>query len=135
MEFNGKFYDVYTDLNGKIDNLSSHLKKLDVQVAQTAQSIKRQEGFLPGNPDANPRKSCNAILIIEGDDVWEELDTEDELKLAVAEVVSTDTIQCRSTPYGNLLSETTQYDGVDRYPSSVDRHWIRTAPCEVQIPM
>ncbi|KAG7529622.1 hypothetical protein ISN44_Un131g000100 [Arabidopsis suecica] len=77
LEFNGKFDAVYTDLNGKIDNLSSHLKKLDVQVAQTAQSIKRQEGFLHGNLDANPRNSYNAILIREGDDVWEELDTED----------------------------------------------------------
>jgi len=135
VEFNGKFDDVYIDLNGKIDNLSSHLKKLDVHVAQTAQSIKRQEGFLPGYPDANPKKSCNAILIIEGDDVCEELDTEDELELAVAEMVSTDTLQCRSTPYETLFSETTQYDGVDRYPSTVDRHWIRTAPSEVQIPM
>ena len=94
VEFNGKFDAVYTDLNGKIDNQSSHLKKLDVQEAQTAQSIKRQEGFLPGNPDANPRKSRNAILIREGDDVWEELDTEDELELAVAEMVSTDTLLC-----------------------------------------
>jgi len=135
VEFNGKFDVVYIDLNGKIDNLSSHLKKLDVQVAQTAQSIKRQDGFLPGNPDANQRKSCNAILIREGDDVWEELDTKDELKLAVAEMVLTDTLLCRSAPYGTLFSETTQYDGVDRYPSSVDQHWIRTAPCEVQVPM
>ena len=100
MQFTGKFDAVYTDLNGKIDNLSSHLKKLDVHVAQTTQSINRQEGFLPGNPDANPRKSCNAILIREGDDVWDELDTEDELELAVAEMVSTDTLQCLSTPYG-----------------------------------
>jgi len=120
VEFNGKFDAVYIDFNGKIDNLNSHLKKLDVQVAQTAQSIKRQEGFLPGNPDANPRKSYNAILIRERDDVWEELDTEDELELAVAKMVSTDTVQCRSTPYGTLVSETTQYDGVDRYPSSVE---------------
>ena len=30
VEFKGKFDAVYTDLNGKIDNLSSHLKKLDV---------------------------------------------------------------------------------------------------------
>jgi len=67
--------------------------------------------------------------------VWEELDTEDELELAVAEMLSTDTLQCRSTPYGTLFSEMTQYDGVDRYPSNVDQHWIRTAPCEVQIPM
>jgi len=135
VEFNGKFDAVYIDLNGKIDNLSSHLKKLDVHVAQTTQSIKRQEGFLPGNHDANPRKSCNAILIREGDDVWEELDIEDELELAVAEMVSIDTLMYRSTPYGTLFSEMTQYDGVDRYPSSVDRHWIRTAPCEVQVPM
>jgi len=40
--------------------------------------------------DANPRKSCNAILIREGDDVWEELDTEDELELVVVEMVSND---------------------------------------------
>jgi len=30
VDFNGKFDAVYTDLNGKIDNLSSHLKKLDI---------------------------------------------------------------------------------------------------------
>ncbi|KAG7529793.1 hypothetical protein ISN44_Un120g000060 [Arabidopsis suecica] len=64
----------------KIDNLSSHMKKLDVQVAQTTQSIKRQEGFLPGNPNANLRKSCNAIMIRDGDEVWEEVDTEQELE-------------------------------------------------------
>jgi len=67
--------------------------------------------------------------------VWEELDTEDKLELAVADMVSTDTFQCRSTPYGTLFSKTTQYDDVDRYPSSVDQHWMRTTPCEVQIPM
>ncbi|KAG7635984.1 Retrotransposon gag domain [Arabidopsis thaliana x Arabidopsis arenosa] len=89
VEFNGKFDAVYTDLNGKIDNLSSHLKKLDVQVAQTTQSIKRQEDFLPVNPDANPTKSCNAILIREGDDVWKELDIGDELELATAELPET----------------------------------------------
>ena len=69
VEFNGKFDVVYTVCNGNIDNLSSHFEKLDVQVVQTAQSIKRQESFLPGNPDVNQRKNCNAILIREGDDV------------------------------------------------------------------
>ena len=117
-----------------LKKLSSHLKKVNVQVAQTAQSIKRQEGFLPGNPDANLRKNCNAILIREGDDVWEELDTEDELELAVVEMVSTDTFLCQSTPYGTLFSKTIPYEGVDRYPSRVDRHCIRTTPCEVRIP-
>jgi len=33
VEFNGKFDAIYTDLNRKIDNLSSHMKKLDVHVA------------------------------------------------------------------------------------------------------
>jgi len=69
------------------------LKKLDVQVAQTTQLIKRQDGFLPGNRDANPRKSCNAILIREGDYVWEELDPEDQLELVVVEEVSIDTLR------------------------------------------
>ena len=103
--------------------------------SSTAQSITRQEGFLPGNPDANPRKSCNAILIREGDDVWEELDTEDKLELAAAELVSTDTNQCRSTPYRTLFSKTLPHEGVDRYTSSVDRHWVRTAPYEARISM
>jgi len=58
VDFNGKFDAIYTDHNGKINNLSSHMKKLDVQVAQNAQSIKRQEGFLPGTTDTNPRKTC-----------------------------------------------------------------------------
>jgi len=30
VDFNGKFDAIYTDLNGKTDNLSSHMKKLDV---------------------------------------------------------------------------------------------------------
>ena len=72
VEFNGKFDDIYTDLYGKIDNLISHMKKINVQVAQTSQSIKRQEGSLPGTPDATPRKSCNAILVRHGDNVWDE---------------------------------------------------------------
>ena len=111
------------------------MKKLDVQRLKLHNLLRDIEGFLPETPDANPRKSCNIILVRDGNNVWEKLDTEDELELAVSKMVSTDTFQCRSTPYGTLFSETIPYDGVDRYPSSVDRYWIRTAPCEVQIPM
>ncbi|CAE6126025.1 unnamed protein product [Arabidopsis arenosa] len=92
VEFNGKFDAIYSDLNGKIDTLNTHMKKLDVQVAQTVAAVKRQDGVLPGMPDANPKRTCNAILIRDGDDVWEELDTEDELELAAVEPV-------RTTPY------------------------------------
>ena len=45
VEFNSKFDDVYTDLNGKIDNLSSHLKKLDVQVAQLHNQSRDKRAF------------------------------------------------------------------------------------------
>ncbi|OAP19409.1 hypothetical protein AXX17_AT1G38990 [Arabidopsis thaliana] len=118
-------------------------------------NLLRKEGFLPRTPDANPRKSCNAILVRDGDNVWEELDTEDELKLAATELVSTDTYHCRptptivdrhlplsidtyhcrSTPYGTLFSEMIPYKDDDRHTPGFDRYWVRTAPYEVQIPM
>jgi len=72
VEFNGKFDAIYTDLNRKIDNLSSHMKTLDVQVAQTVQFIKRQEGFLLDTPDTNTRKSCNAIMVRAKEESWKE---------------------------------------------------------------
>jgi len=128
--FNGKFNAIYTDLNGKIDNLSSHMKKLDVQVAQTTQSIKRQEGFLPGTPDTNPRKSCNAIMVRSEEESMKRV----VLELAVVELVSTDTHQCRSTQGNPIWDESndktmsnrnrkdrSSLDGVDRHSSSVDR--------------
>ncbi|KAG7568089.1 Retrotransposon gag domain [Arabidopsis thaliana x Arabidopsis arenosa] len=136
VEFNGKFDAIYSDLNGKIDTLNTHMKKLDVQVAQTAAAVKRQDGVLPGMPDANPKRTCNAILIRDGDDVWEELDTEDELELAAAESVLTATPWCRSTPVcypwrttfdeavstDTASNRSTQIISVDRHSLSVDRH-------------
>ena len=92
VEFNGKLDAIYTDVNGKIDNLSSHMKKLDVQWLKLHNLLRDIEGFLPGTPDANPRKSCNTILVRDGNNVWEKLDTEDELELAATELVSTDTL-------------------------------------------
>ncbi|OAO89374.1 hypothetical protein AXX17_ATUG01410 [Arabidopsis thaliana] len=62
-------------------------------------------------------------------------DTNEDQARLNAQLAARDTLLCRSTPYVTLFSETTQYDGVDRYPFSVDQHWIRTAPCDVQIPM
>ncbi|KAG7572428.1 Retrotransposon gag domain [Arabidopsis suecica] len=129
VEFNGKFDAIYSDLNGKIDTLNTHMKKLDVQVAQTAAAVKRQDGVLPGMPDANPKRTCNAILVRDGDDVWQELDTEDELELAAAEPVSSATRWCRSTPVRFPLKTTFDEDSsIDTTPLasipalSVDRH-------------
>ncbi|XP_024014510.1 uncharacterized protein LOC112088459 [Eutrema salsugineum] len=66
VDFNGKIDALYLDLNGKIEVLNTHVKKLDTQVAQTAESVKRQEGFLPGKTNTNPRHYCSAISLRSG---------------------------------------------------------------------
>ena len=38
---------------------------MDVQIAQTAESVKRQQGTLPGKTDKNP-KECNAVALRSG---------------------------------------------------------------------
>ncbi|XP_024016189.1 uncharacterized protein LOC112089672 [Eutrema salsugineum] len=66
VDFNGKIDSLYLDLNGKIEVLNIHVKKIDTQVAQTAESVKRQEGFFPGKTDTNPRHYCSAISLRSG---------------------------------------------------------------------
>ncbi|XP_024009805.1 uncharacterized protein LOC112085103 [Eutrema salsugineum] len=102
VDFNGKIDALYLDLNGKIEVLNTYVKKLDTQVAQTAESLKRQEGFLPGKTDTNPRHYCSAISLRSGkklthvlkkgvsEDEIVELD-ESEENFEVAEPVSSDT--------------------------------------------
>ncbi|XP_024006449.1 uncharacterized protein LOC112082959 [Eutrema salsugineum] len=66
VDFNGKMDALYLDLNGKIEALNTHVKQLDTEVVQTAGSVKRQEGFLPGKTDTNPRHHCSAITLRSG---------------------------------------------------------------------
>ncbi|XP_024011299.1 uncharacterized protein LOC112086560 [Eutrema salsugineum] len=66
VDFNEKMDAFYLDLNGKIEALNNHVKQLDTQVAQTAGFVKRQEGFLPGKTDTNPRHHCSAITLRSG---------------------------------------------------------------------
>ncbi|XP_024010206.1 uncharacterized protein LOC112085245 [Eutrema salsugineum] len=91
VDFNGKIDAMYLDLNGKIEVLNTHVKKLDTQVAQTAESVKRQEGFLPGKTDTNPRHYLTLVLKngVSEDEIVE-LD-ESEENFEVAEPVSSDT--------------------------------------------
>ena len=35
MDFNGKIYSVYNNLNTKFETLSSHVKKMEIHVVQT----------------------------------------------------------------------------------------------------
>ncbi|KAF3594712.1 hypothetical protein DY000_02023681 [Brassica cretica] len=39
------------------------LNQMDIQIAQTAESVKRQHGTLPGKTDKNP-KECNAVQLM-----------------------------------------------------------------------
>ncbi|CAA7021414.1 unnamed protein product [Microthlaspi erraticum] len=49
-----KIDTMYNDLNGKYEAVWTHVKKLDVQVAQTAEGVKRPHGTLPGKGEQNP---------------------------------------------------------------------------------
>ena len=61
-EIDTRMGNMFTELNNKYDNLAIHMRKIDVQLAQTAESVKRQQGTLPGKTDNNPRtEHCNAI--------------------------------------------------------------------------
>ena len=35
VNFNGKIYDVYTELNSKLESLNDHVRKLETHVVQT----------------------------------------------------------------------------------------------------
>lgn len=41
VNFNGKIDAVYTNLNEKFKSLSTHVKKLDTQVAQNTEAVKK----------------------------------------------------------------------------------------------
>ncbi|KAF3532184.1 hypothetical protein DY000_02039497 [Brassica cretica] len=57
---------VYSDLHDKFETLSDHVKKLDCQVAHNAGFVRRDEGFLPGKTDTNPRRQVCAVLLRSG---------------------------------------------------------------------
>ncbi|KAF3590077.1 hypothetical protein F2Q69_00027741 [Brassica cretica] len=60
-DINTRMDNMFTKLNTKYDIVSNHIKRIDVQLAQTAESVKRQQGTLPGKSVMNPRvEHCNA---------------------------------------------------------------------------
>ena len=61
-DFNSKMNHMFNDLSTKYDNIASHMRQMDVQIAQTAEIIKRQQGTLPGKTDKNP-KECNVVAL------------------------------------------------------------------------
>ncbi|XP_022575826.1 uncharacterized protein LOC111215890 [Brassica napus] len=57
--------NMFTELNSKYDVVASHIRQMDVQIAQTAETIKSQQGTLPGKTYKNP-KDCNAVELRSG---------------------------------------------------------------------
>ena len=64
-EINTRMNHMFRDLSTKYDNVASHMRQMDIQIAQTAEIVKRQQGTLPGKTDKNP-KECNAVQLRSG---------------------------------------------------------------------
>ena len=68
VDFNGKIDSVYTNLNTKFETLSTHVKKLEMQVVQTGEAVKRQRALTRGVEDDVMKHHMNSII---GDDFWQ----------------------------------------------------------------
>ncbi|KAF2589824.1 hypothetical protein F2Q70_00039088 [Brassica cretica] len=64
-DINSRMNHMFNDLSTKYDNVASHMRQMDIQIAQTAESVKRQHGTLPGKTDKNP-KVFNAVALQSG---------------------------------------------------------------------
>ncbi|KAF2572314.1 hypothetical protein F2Q70_00002060 [Brassica cretica] len=64
-EINTRMDNMFTELNSKYDAVASHIRMMDVQISQTAETIKRQHGTLPGKTNKNP-KDCNTVELRSG---------------------------------------------------------------------
>ncbi|XP_019089193.1 PREDICTED: uncharacterized protein LOC109127995 [Camelina sativa] len=58
-EVNVKIDSMYSELNGRIESLNSHMRVLENQVAQSAARVKAPPGTLPGKNEANPKEYEN----------------------------------------------------------------------------
>ena len=65
---NGKIDDVYIELNAKFETLNTHVKKLETQVVQTKDAVKRLETFIKDKGDEALKYHVNAII---DDDFWQ----------------------------------------------------------------
>ncbi|KAL0667741.1 hypothetical protein Bca4012_030445 [Brassica carinata] len=68
VDFNEKIDSVYTNLNTNYETLSTHVKKLEMQVVQTGEAVKRQEALTRRERDDVMKHHVNAII---DDDFWQ----------------------------------------------------------------
>ncbi|KAF2605954.1 hypothetical protein F2Q68_00044204 [Brassica cretica] len=64
-DINSRMNHMFNDLSTKYDNVASHMRQMDVQIAQTAESVKRQQGTMPGKTDKN-LKECSIVPLRNG---------------------------------------------------------------------
>ena len=60
VDFNGKIDSVYNNLNTKFETLSTHVKKLEMQVVQKGEAFKRQKALTRGVGDDVMKHHVNA---------------------------------------------------------------------------
>ncbi|XP_010430883.1 PREDICTED: uncharacterized protein LOC104715140 [Camelina sativa] len=65
-EVNVKIDSMYSELNGRIKSLNSHIRVLENQVAQSAARVKAPPGTLAGKNKANPKEYVNVITLRSG---------------------------------------------------------------------
>ncbi|KAF8053158.1 hypothetical protein N665_1457s0002 [Sinapis alba] len=59
---NQKVNTMYHDLNNRLESLSAHIVKLDTQVSQNTEEIKRLQKIPLGRDKSNLRQQCNMVL-------------------------------------------------------------------------
>lgn len=86
VEIHAKVDGMYNDLDGKYNSLASHIKTIDLKVAQVASSSTNPSGVLPSKPQPNPKGFCNAILTNDANEHEREVEEISRLVYGVSEV-------------------------------------------------
>ena len=68
VNFNGKIDAVYTELNSKFESLNNHVRKLEIHVVKTGETVKRHDALIKGNGDESLKHHVSAII---DNDFWQ----------------------------------------------------------------
>ncbi|KAF3565578.1 hypothetical protein DY000_02016068 [Brassica cretica] len=116
VNFNGKIDVVYTYQSTKIETLNARLKKVEVEVILTSNTVRRHETFIQSRRDESLKHHVNAIM---DDDFWQVV-KEEKLQEGDFQVESSmsfgDSHWCRPTP----RRQATNID--QRRRTNIDRH-------------
>ncbi|XP_013751202.1 uncharacterized protein LOC106453502 [Brassica napus] len=129
---------VYSDSHDKFEALSYRVKKLDRQVAHNAGFVRRDEGFLPGKADTNPRCQVCAVLLRSRKRLSpsaEEITSAEKTPEAEKETINLDEEEEESEEYveinrheGNNVDRPTTVNIDRQNENNVDRHSTPATP-------